>query len=90
MLSLLSVGLIPGLTQWVKDPALPWLWHRLAAVALVRPLVWEPPYALAVAPKRKKKERESTGLAMSRKEVMESVGQARMMPRGPMGSSVNV
>ena len=21
-------GLIPGLTQWIKHPALPWLWYR--------------------------------------------------------------
>ena len=27
------MGLIPGLTQWVKYPALLWLWHRLAAAA---------------------------------------------------------
>ena len=24
---------IPGLTQWVKDTAFLWLWHRVAAVA---------------------------------------------------------
>ena len=28
-----------------SDPALPWLWHRPAATAPIRPLAWEPPYA---------------------------------------------
>ena len=57
-------GLIPGLAQWVKDlhchelwcrsqtrlrSMLPWLWHRLAATAPIRPLVWEPPYASGAA-----------------------------------------
>ena len=36
-------GLIPGLAQWVKDPALLWLWCRLVATALIRPLAREPP-----------------------------------------------
>ena len=35
---------------------LAWLWRRLEAVAPVRPLAWEPPYAAGgVALKRKKK-----------------------------------
>ena len=43
-------------SQWVKDPALPWLWCRPAAVALIRPPAWEPPYAAAgVALKSKNK-----------------------------------
>ena len=31
------------------DPTLLWLWHRLAATAPIRPLGWEPPYAMGVA-----------------------------------------
>ena len=62
-------GSIPGRTQWVKDPsiamncdvgrrhgsdlALLWLWCRLADVAPTGPIAWEPPYATAVALKKK-------------------------------------
>ena len=43
------------------DLALLWLWRRPATTALMRPLAWEPPYALGAAlekdkrPKKKKK-----------------------------------
>ena len=30
------------------DPALLWLWRRPAATAPIRPLAWEPPYAMRV------------------------------------------
>ena len=44
-----------------SDLALLWLWCRLAAPALIRPLAWEPPYATGAALKSKKKESESYG-----------------------------
>ena len=64
-----DLDLIPGLTQWVKDPALPWavghrrssdpalLWLlcRPAAAAPIWPVAWELPYATHSALKRKKK-----------------------------------
>ena len=55
-----DAGSIPGLLQWVRsgvavscvvgcrhglNPVLLWLWRRLAATVLIRPLAWEPPYA---------------------------------------------
>ena len=41
-----------------SDPALLWLWCRLAAAALIQPLAGELPYATGAVLKRKKK-RES-------------------------------
>ena len=65
-----DAGLIPGLTQWVKDPVLRELWCRSQmllgshiAVAVVQAsscssdstLAWELPYATGAALKEKKK-----------------------------------
>ena len=49
-----DVGSILGLAQWVKDLALLWLWHRLAAAAPIRTLAWELLYAACAALKKKK------------------------------------
>ena len=35
------MGSIPGLALWAKDPALLWLWCRLAATALIQSLPQE-------------------------------------------------
>ena len=53
-----DVGLILGLTQWVKDPALLWLLCRLAAAAPNRSLAWKPPYAMGVALKDKRQKKK--------------------------------
>ena len=53
-----AVDLISGFTQWVKDPVLLWLWCRPAAIALIRPLGWEPPYAAGAALEKTKKKKK--------------------------------
>ena len=35
-----------------------WLWHRTAAVALIRPLAWETPYAAGAALKSNKQTKQ--------------------------------
>ena len=62
-----SLALLSGLRIWHyhelchgrrgSNLALVWLWHCLAAVALIHLLAWEPPYATSAALKEKKKKR---------------------------------
>ena len=70
-----NAGLIPGLDQWVKDPVLLWLWCRQAAVAPIRPLAWEPPYAASAALKSKKKKKERKKVILNR---LEMIGSTKM------------
>ena len=72
-------GLIPGLAQWFGDLALPravvqvadvaqipcllWLWCRPMAIAPIRTLAWEAPFAVGVAQemaKRQKKKKKKS------------------------------
>ena len=41
------------------DPALLWLWCRPAATALIRPLAWEPPYAVGAAQEIAKRQKRN-------------------------------
>ena len=54
-----GVGHIRGL-----DPALLWLWSRLAATGPIRPLAWEPPYAMGVALQKAKRQKKKKGRQM--------------------------
>ena len=83
-----NTGSIPDLAQWVKgygvavscsvghrcglDPAFLWLWYKLAAVSLIRLLVWDLPHAMGVALKRlthtQKKEKRKKEKKIKNKE----------------------
>ena len=56
------------------DLALVWLWCRLAAMAAIRPLAWEPPCTGGVALKKQKEKKKKTTMLIL---VMSS--QAQML-----------
>ena len=41
-----------------SDPELLWLWSRLAATAPIRPLAWEPGYAVGAAQEKAKRQKK--------------------------------
>ena len=41
-----------------SDAALQWPWRRLVAVAQIRTLAWEPPYAMEVALEKAKRQKK--------------------------------
>ena len=49
-----------------------WLWHRLATVTLIRPLAWEPPYAMGSAVKKDKRQKKEF---IEMRDAVNTVGQ---------------
>ena len=60
-----------------SDPALLWLWCRPAAVALIRPLAWEPPHSTSAALNSKKTNKQTKKLC-----TVSCCGAAEMNPTG--------
>ena len=50
-----------------------WLWYRLAATALIRPLAQEPPYASGAAPKRQKKKKKKKKKTQTKSQEKERI-----------------
>ena len=53
-----------------SDLALLWLWYRPAATAPIRPLAWEPPYAMVSGPRKGKKTKKKK---KKKKEFVHSI-----------------
>ena len=62
------------------DPALLWLWCRLAATAPIRPLAWEPPYAVGGALEKAKRQ---TKLNKQTKIIMGLIDSVQMQLKAP-------
>ena len=41
-----------------SDLALLWLWYRPVAIARIRPLAWEPPYAMGTVVEKEKSQKK--------------------------------
>ena len=55
------------------DPKLPWLWRKLAATALIRPLAWEPPHATEVAQEMAKRQKNKNKIKKHEKTEWEKI-----------------
>ena len=53
-----------------SDPALLWLWRRPAATAPIRPLAWEPPYAVGAAQEMAKRQNKQTNKKKNQKKTI--------------------
>ena len=62
-----------------SDLALLWLWHRQAATGLIRPLAWEPPYAVGSSPRKIQKKKKKRKIKMKQQKVQKDKDQATVI-----------
>ena len=59
--------------------ALLWLWHTLAAAALIYPLAWEPLHAMGAALTRQKKKKKESGAYIDKRHKVVNTSLKRAM-----------
>ena len=64
-----------------SDLALPWLWCRREATAPIRPVAWEPPYAVGVALKERKTNKQTNKTRPKKRNEVLAPDQDRDTPR---------
>ena len=73
-----------------SDPALLWLWCGLAATAPIRPLAWEPPYAVGVALEKAKRQKQNKTKQKNALSVCMALSQTEFKGLAPsLGSLVD-
>ena len=78
---------VGGRRGW--DPALLWLWCRLAAPAPIQSLAWELPYATGAALKRAPPPKKVSGVATSVVWVVAVAWTQSLAQAGPHATSVD-
>ena len=56
--------------RYSSDPVLLWLWCRPVATAPIRPLTWEPPYAVTAALEKTKKKKKKKNLQIKNEYLL--------------------
>ena len=70
-----------------SDLALLWLWHKPAAVALIRPLAWEPPHVIGAALRQKTKDRKKKKLQQLYQQNTMETERAELILSGIYGTA---
>ena len=68
-----------------SNPAWMWLWCRPAATALIRPLNWEPPYAMCSPKKTKRPKKKKIHITLQKGAKAEDMGKS-LPQEGPIES----
>ena len=61
-----------------------WLWHRPVATAPIRPLAWEPPYAVGSSPRKIQKKKKKRNMPLMFIAALFTIAKTWKQPKCPL------